>query len=144
MGTSDESSSQGGSSSTSLKPNVAGLLCYVGMWVTGIIFLIIEKKNKEVRFHAMQSIVVFGIFHIILAIIAAVIGGIAWGWGWGYGFGIGAAYLAGWVIYVLVQVCMWILYIVLLIRAYRGHIWKVPLGLGNLAEKMLAKLDSGK
>ena len=47
--------------STSLKPNVAGLLCYLGAWVSGIIFLIIERKNRVVRFHAMQSLITFGI-----------------------------------------------------------------------------------
>jgi len=59
-------------SSTGLKPNVAGLLCYLGVWVTGIIFLIIERKNKLVRFHAMQSLVTFGILHIIIAIAGAI------------------------------------------------------------------------
>ena len=57
-----------GKSTTKLKPNVAGLLCYAGFWVTGIIFLIIERKNKTVRFHAMQSLVALGILNIIWAI----------------------------------------------------------------------------
>ena len=57
-----------GSSTTSLKPNVAGLLCYLGFWVSGVIFLSIEKKNKLVRFHAMQSLVTFGILNIIWGI----------------------------------------------------------------------------
>lgn len=39
-----EKEASAGDSTTALKPNVAGLLCYVGIWVTGIIFLIIEKK----------------------------------------------------------------------------------------------------
>ncbi|WP_424767774.1 DUF4870 domain-containing protein [Paenibacillus sp. sgz302251] len=47
-------------SSTGLDPKVAGLLCYLGGFVTGIIFLILEKKSRFVRLHAMQSIVVFG------------------------------------------------------------------------------------
>ena len=72
-------------SSTSLKPNVAGLLCYLGVWVTGIIFLIIERKNKLVRFHAMQSLVTFGILHIVIAIADAVRDWVTWtgtDWGW--------------------------------------------------------------
>jgi len=51
--------------STGLQENIAGLLCYVLGWVTGIIFLFIEKENKFVRFHAVQSIVVFGVLSII-------------------------------------------------------------------------------
>jgi len=38
--------------STGLSPNVAGLLCYVAGWITGIIFLVLEQRNKFVRFHA--------------------------------------------------------------------------------------------
>ena len=49
-----------GKSSTGLDAKVAGLLCYVVGWVTGLIFFLIEKENKFVRFHAMQSIIVFG------------------------------------------------------------------------------------
>jgi len=47
------------STGTGLQQNVAGLLCYVLGWITGIIFLVIEKDNKFIRFHAVQSIVVF-------------------------------------------------------------------------------------
>src|SRR5699024_9288979 len=49
----------GTGSSTNLEENVAGLLCYLATFITGIIFLFIEKKSKFVRFHAMQSIVFF-------------------------------------------------------------------------------------
>ncbi|MFC1909399.1 DUF4870 domain-containing protein [Chloroflexota bacterium] len=44
--------------STGLPENVAGLLCYVLWWVSGIVFLIIESENKWIRFHAFQSIIV--------------------------------------------------------------------------------------
>src|SRR5215831_6049169 len=36
------------------------VLCYLGIWVTGLIFLVIEQRNQTVRRHAMQSLVVFG------------------------------------------------------------------------------------
>jgi uncharacterized membrane protein len=51
-----------------LEQNVAGALCYALGWVTGIIFFIIEKDNKFVRFHAFQSIIVFGAASIVYAI----------------------------------------------------------------------------
>ena len=50
--------------STGLEENIAGLLCYVLGWVSGVIFLILEPENKSVRFHAIQSIIVFGILNI--------------------------------------------------------------------------------
>jgi len=37
--------------------NIEGLLCYVLGFITGILFLVLEKDNKFIRFHAMQSIV---------------------------------------------------------------------------------------
>lgn len=49
----------GTKSSTGLDENIAGLLCYVGVFVTGIVFLILEKNSSFVRFHAMQSTVLF-------------------------------------------------------------------------------------
>jgi uncharacterized membrane protein len=47
--------------------NVAGLLCYTLGWLTGLIFLIIDKR-PFVRFHAAQSIVVFGGLSLLLAL----------------------------------------------------------------------------
>ncbi len=54
--------------STGLEENVAALLCYVGWWVSGIVFLIIENDNKTIRFHAFQSIIVFGAATILLLV----------------------------------------------------------------------------
>jgi len=49
-----------GKTATGLPPNVAGMLSYALGWVTGIIFLILERDNEFVRFHALQSIIIFG------------------------------------------------------------------------------------
>src|SRR5699024_5819330 len=57
-------------SSTNLEENVAALLCYLGSFVTGIIFILIEKNSKYVRFHAMQSIV----FFVSLVVINFIVG----------------------------------------------------------------------
>ena len=54
--------------STGLEENIAGLLCYVAWWISGLIFLLLETENRFVRFHAVQSIIVFGIINIILVI----------------------------------------------------------------------------
>lgn len=42
-----------------LDENVASAACYVLGWLTGIIFFLMEKDNKTVRFHAMQSVLTF-------------------------------------------------------------------------------------
>src|ERR1700674_527554 len=49
---------------TGMAENIAGLLCYVLGWLTGLIFFFIDKR-PFVRFHAAQSIVVFGGLMII-------------------------------------------------------------------------------
>ena len=54
-----------------MEENVAGLLCYVGGWVTGLIFFLIDKR-PFVRFHAAQSIVVFGGLHIVYIILTTI------------------------------------------------------------------------
>lgn len=126
---------------TKLKENVAGLICYAGFWVTGIIFLIIEKKNKTVRFHAMQSLVVFGILNIIWGAASSVRAGVSVFAG-GYPFTL--AYLAATTVFGIFFTIWWVLWGVLMYRAYHNRVWRVPAGLGDLAERLLAKLDSVK
>ena len=61
-----------GKTSTGMEQNLAGLLCYVLGWITGIIFLLLEKDNRFVRFHAIQSIVVFGAFTVLEIILSFI------------------------------------------------------------------------
>jgi uncharacterized membrane protein len=129
----------------SLKTSTAGLLCYLGFWVTGIIFLFIEKKNKLVRFHAMQSLVTFGILNIIWG-IALNVGGFGigfWGWGWGLGRFWGPQYIAATAIFIIFYVLWWVLWAVGMYKAYHERPFRIPIFSG-LAEKCLAKLDAGK
>src|SRR5574337_888009 len=62
-----------------LTENVAGLLCYVLGWITGLIFFLVDKR-PYVRFHAAQAVVVFGALHILSMVL-----GIAFGLGWRFG-----------------------------------------------------------
>src|SRR5277367_1640957 len=67
-------------SSDGLAENVAGLLCYVLGWLTGIIFLLIDKR-PFVKFHAAQSIVIFGALFIIRMILSfGILGSGLYGW----------------------------------------------------------------
>jgi uncharacterized membrane protein len=101
--------------STGLKENIAGLLCYVAGWISGLVFFLIEKENKFVRFHAMQSIIVFG----TLSVASIILGWIPFiGW------------VIGWIIWVLA----FVLWILLMIKAFQGEKFKLPWA-GNLAEK---------
>jgi uncharacterized membrane protein len=96
--------------STGLQPNIAGLLCYLGAWVTGIIFLIIEKENKTVRFHAVQSIILFGVFTILQIIIGIL--------------GIFVPFI--WILSTLVYLAMVGSWIYLCIMTYQGKLIRLP------------------
>jgi len=105
--------------STGLSPNVAGLLCYVAGWISGIVFLVIEKRSKFVKFHAWQSIMTFGVLSVAYLILfhIPIIG-----------------WILGWIIWVLGLV----LWIILMIQAGTGKMWKLPWA-GNWAEKQANK-----
>jgi uncharacterized membrane protein len=103
------------SPSEGLQENVAGLLCYVLGWLTGIIFLLIDKR-PWVRFHAAQSIVVFGgltLIRFLLGIMHGVTGFIGWGF-----FGL---------LFVLIGLTAFVLWIVLMIKAFQHQTWRVPI-----------------
>jgi uncharacterized membrane protein len=111
------------SAESGLAENVAGLLCYVLGWVTGIIFLLIDKR-PYVRFHAAQSIVVFGGLHVINIIIGILFGaGFMMMGGWST-FGMGAA------LYGLISLVAFILWIFLMVKAYQGEKFQVPVAAG--------------
>jgi uncharacterized membrane protein len=101
--------------STGLEENVAGLLCYVLGWVSGIVFLILEPENKFVRYHAIQSIIVFGAINLASIILRWIplIGPVLFGLLWALGF---------------------ILWIVLMVKANQGTRYKLPWA-GDQAEK---------
>jgi uncharacterized membrane protein len=68
---------------TGLQENIAGMLCYAAWWVTGVIFLVLEPNNKNIKFHAWQSILSFGAFFIAALILSLIpfiwfIGTILW------------------------------------------------------------------
>jgi uncharacterized membrane protein len=107
-----------------MSENVAAFLCYLVGWVTGIIFFLIDKR-PFVRFHAAQSIVVFGglhILNIVLGIFFFRAGFMMMG---GYGaFGMGSA------LYGLISLVAFILWILLMVKAYQHEKFEVPIAAG--------------
>jgi len=102
--------------------NFEALLCYVLGWLTGIVFLFLEKENEYVRFHAMQSLVTF----LALFIISVAIGWIP---------------ILGWLISVLISILGLVLWIMLMIKAYQGETYKLPYA-GDFAEEKLKKMKN--
>jgi len=106
-----------------MSENVAGFLCYLFGWVTGLIFFLIDKR-PFVRFHAAQSMVVFGGLHIINIVIGIFFGaGMMFRGGMGT-FGMAAA-LSG--LIGLVSLVLWIL---LMVKAYQHEKFEVPIAAG--------------
>ena len=106
-------------SSTGLSANVAGLLCYVAGWITGIIFIVLEKKSIFVKFHAWQSIMTFGVLTVAYLILSWIP-------------------FVGWILSILIGILMFVLWIILIIQAGIGKMWKVPWA-GDWAEKQISK-----
>lgn len=121
-------------SSTGMSANQAGLLCYVLFWVTGIVFVVLEKKSTFVKFHAWQSIMTFGVLTVAHLILSTILGAIAYELlPVTHGLAIFATFM-GWIIGIL----GFILWIILMTQAYQGKMWKVP-GAGDWAEKQASK-----
>jgi len=100
--------------------NLMGALTYLLGFVTGIIFLLLEKESKFVRFHAMQSTILFGGLFVV-------------------NVALGFIPLLGWLVGLLLSLLGFILWIVLMWKAFQGELYKVPY-VGDLAEKQLAKM----
>lgn len=106
-------------STEGLAENVAGLLCYALGWVTGIIFLLIDKR-PWVRFHAAQSIAVFGGLSIIR------IGLIFMG------------HFVGWGIFGLIGLVGFVLWIFLMVKAYQHQTVRIPIA-ADIADSIAGK-----
>ena len=105
--------------STGLAENIAGALSYLFGWITGIIFFLLEPDRPFIRFHAAQSIVIFGIISILIFFLSWVP-------------------VLGAFVSALLGLGAFILWLILIIKAYQGERYKLPIA-GDLAEKLAAK-----
>lgn len=122
--------SSGSSGTEGMAENVAALLSYVLGWITGLIFFLIDKR-PYVRFHAAQSIVVFGGLHLLSILLGIFFGFslLAGGWaGASMGFGL----------FRLIQLVTLILWVLLMVKAYQGERFRIPVA-ADFAEKMAGK-----
>ncbi|HYW12813.1 MAG TPA: hypothetical protein VE871_12685 [Longimicrobium sp.] len=113
-------------SSTGLAPNVAGALAYVLGPITGIFFVLMEKQSRFVRFHAMQSTLVWLaliVVNVVLNVFNAVLSRIPF---IGWLFALGLAMVFG-----LACLALWL---ALMFQAYQGREWELPV-VGEHARK---------
>jgi uncharacterized membrane protein len=118
------------STSTGVDARLSSVLCYAGWWVTGLVFLFAERRDRTVRFHAAQSLIVFGVLSVALFLCG------------------GASAIAFFVAtqtFQMVQAfgnALWfgavLLWLFLLVKTWRGETWRVPLA-AELASRLASK-----
>lgn len=102
--------------SSGLEENVGGALAYALGWITGAAFLLTEPTNKFVRFHALQSVIVFGTLTLVWFISMSIP-------------------LLGWVVaFVVIPLVSPVLWLVLMFKAYQGARFKLPFA-GDIADQ---------
>jgi uncharacterized membrane protein len=120
-------------STTGLDERLAGVLCYSVWWVTGGLFLLLERQHRIIRFHAAQSLILFGAVSALLAALGALSA---------------VSLMLSSAVYELMQVfgkLLWlgatVVWLVLVLRAWRGEVWRVPL-VAALADRVVERTSS--
>lgn len=108
--------------SLGISQNMAGALTYLLGWVTGVGFLLIEKENSFVRFHAMQSVVVF----VAITIASMIVGWVP---------------IVGDLLSTLLGIGGLFVWLFMMFQAFIGVRYKLPYA-GDFAEKQLENMGS--
>lgn len=120
-------------SSTGLDVRLASVLCYSVWWITGGLFLVLERQHRTIRFHAAQSLLLFGAVSVLLVTVGALSA---------------VALVVSSQTYQIVRVfgdLIWagaaVVWLVLVLRAWRGDVWRVPL-VAALADQVVKRTSS--
>lgn len=104
-------------SSTGIDARMAAALSYLLWFVSGIVFLVLEKDSKFVKFHAMQSVLLF----LPLSVLQMVLWAIP---------------LLGWLLGFFLWIGSLAIWLVLMFKAYQGEKFKLPF-VGDIAEQQV-------
>lgn len=104
-----------GKTALGLPRNTTAALAYVLGWLSGLVVFLVEKEDKFVRFHALQAIVIFGFFNVVVMVP-----------------------LIGWMLSPLVMILGLVTWILCLVKAYQGEKFKLPV-VGDFVEKQIEK-----
>ena len=102
--------------------NLVAALSYFLGFITGVVILLVEKDDKFVRFHAMQSTLIFGGLFIVNLVVGMVFGSFS------------ALGVVAQTVNTLISIAGVIVWIVSMIKAFKGEVFKWPV-VGNIAEK---------
>ena len=100
-------------------------LCYVGFWMTGLLFLIFQNKKRLVRFHAIQSLLFFGAVNVMYIVLINIIDA-------------SIPFVSAFAIFlfVVMNIIAVVAWFVGLINAFSGKYTKLPL-VGDIAEQYI-------
>ena len=120
--------------STGLNARTEALLSYVLGWFSGLIFFVIERKNRFVRFHAAQSFIFFGIVSVVYIVIRllSIIPVL--------GFLLSPVLGCATLILLIPAALIWVL---LMIQAYRGVNFRLPI-ISGYADSLIDRFTSKK
>lgn len=107
------------------RENLLAASSYLLWFISGLLLLAVEKKSEFVRFHAIQSVILFGGVSILLIILAFIP-------------------IIGWLVALVITptlmlICFFV-WLVLMWKAFNGEYYKVPY-VGDLAQKQLKRLS---
>lgn len=108
----------GSGTRSGLDPNVAAALSYALGWISGIAFLLTERTDPFVRFHAMQSTIVFASLSVACLLLQSIP-------------------ILGMLLAVFIVIPFSaVLWLILMFKAYKGERFKLPLA-GDMAEQRI-------
>jgi len=106
-------------STTGIEEPLGGLLSYLFGWITGLIFFILEKKNKYIRFHALQSLLFFGGLNVLAFILSFIP-------------------FLGFIINLFIIIIGFIFWVTGMIKAYNKNVYLFPI-VGEIAKEQIYK-----
>lgn len=119
-----------GTTSTGVDPRLSVLLCYLAWWVSGLVFLVIEQQHRAVRFHAAQSLVLFGGLSLLILLVSLA--------SFSMLFVSPAAFQVVWMLSYLVWFAAVILWLIVMMKTFKGESWRVPFA-GDLAARIASR-----
>jgi uncharacterized membrane protein len=119
-----------GPTSTGVEPRLSALLCYTAWWLSALVFLVLEQRHRGVRFHAAQSLVVFGGLSLLIGILSALSVAML--------VVSTTAFQAARFLVYLVWIGAVGIWLVLMLRTFNGHTWRVPVA-ADFADRLAAK-----
>ena len=128
--TEPEASGLAGPTSSGVEPRLSALLCYTAWWVSALVFLVIERQHRGVRFHAAQSLVLFGGLSMLIGFLSALSVAML--------VVSAGAFQAVRLLVYLVWIGAVGLWLVLMLRTFNGETWRVPL-VADLADRIAAR-----